>query len=289
MRACEYCGGEVSDTARKCKHCGEWLKKDIDQPQTVQKETKTCKYCGGEVSNTAKKCKHCGEWITEQETQLSPNKSTQIKFNINTSNDIGDIIETYIKNNIPDSKVLISFPSEDVIENMQIDFDKREKPLLLLDNTFYFFKWKTNNKNATGILITNEKIYFRLHKDSFYSSYTGIEGLMHGYCELNRLNNIEIGEETTGYKDVYQGHKFIINTEIIGKFRIGNSSLLSSFDEKAFEYLNSLFTEINNNSKNYIEDISPIVVTKAFKELGKFKKAFWWVMEILGKIVSILK
>ncbi len=25
MRFCPYCEGEVSETARKCKHCGEWL------------------------------------------------------------------------------------------------------------------------------------------------------------------------------------------------------------------------------------------------------------------------
>ncbi len=246
---------------------------------------KTCNYCGGEISDTAKKCKHCGEWITVQETQLSPKEPTQIKSNINTSNDIGDIIESYIKNNVPDSKVLISFPSEEVIKNMQIDFDKREKPLLLLDNTFYFFKWKINNKAVTGILITNEKIYFRLYKDSFYVFCTGIEGIMQGYCELNRLNNIEIGEETTGHRDSYQGHKFIINTEIIGKFKIGNTSLLSYFDEKAFEYLNSLFTEINNNSKNSNEEINSIVVTKPFKELGKFGKAFCGFMEILRRIL----
>ena len=289
MKTCKFCGGEVSDTARKCKHCGEWLNQEIEQPKTVLKETKTCEYCGGEVANTAKKCKHCGKWITEQGTQLSPNKSTQIKFNINTSNDIGDIIESYIKNNVPDSKVLISFPSEDVIENMQIDFNKSEKPLLLLDNTYYFFKWKMNNKKTTGLLITNKKIYFKLNKDTFYVSATGIEGIMKGYCELKNLNNIEIGEETTGRKDIYQGHKFIINNEIIGKFKIGNISLLSYFDEKAFEYLNLLFTEINNNSKNNNEEINPIVVTKPFKELGKVTKIFFGILEILAKAVSILK
>ena len=26
MPTCPYCEGDVSSTARKCKHCGEWLK-----------------------------------------------------------------------------------------------------------------------------------------------------------------------------------------------------------------------------------------------------------------------
>lgn len=38
MRTCDYCGGEVSDTAKKCKHCGEWLNRDTKQQETVQKE-----------------------------------------------------------------------------------------------------------------------------------------------------------------------------------------------------------------------------------------------------------
>ena len=172
---------------------------------------------------------------------------------------------------------------------MQIDFNKREKPLLLLDNTYYFYKWKMNNKKTTGLLITNKKINFKLNKDTYYVSATGIEGIMKGYCELKNLNNIEIGEETTGHRDSYQGHKFIINNEIIGKFKIGNISLLSYFDEKALEYLNSLFTEINNTSQNVNVETNPIVVTKPFKELGKVTKIFLGIMETISKILPIFQ
>lgn len=48
MKTCKYCGGEIMDTAKKCKHCGEWI--DIN-----------CPYCDGEVSTQANKCPHCGE------------------------------------------------------------------------------------------------------------------------------------------------------------------------------------------------------------------------------------
>lgn len=31
----------------------------------MEKKTKTCPYCGEEIMATAKKCKHCGEWLVE--------------------------------------------------------------------------------------------------------------------------------------------------------------------------------------------------------------------------------
>lgn len=57
-KKCPFCGEEIKITAKKCKHCKEFL------PETqITTSTKTCPYCGGEVASTAKKCKHCGEWL----------------------------------------------------------------------------------------------------------------------------------------------------------------------------------------------------------------------------------
>ena len=41
----------------------------------MEKETKTCPYCGEEILATAKKCKHCGEWLNkppQKNTQKQP-------------------------------------------------------------------------------------------------------------------------------------------------------------------------------------------------------------------------
>ena len=32
----------------------------------MEQNLKTCPYCGEEIMATAKKCKHCGEWLEEE-------------------------------------------------------------------------------------------------------------------------------------------------------------------------------------------------------------------------------
>ena len=45
--ACPYCGQEILVTAKKCKHCGEWLEKK-------------CPHCGEWIKADAMKCRYCG-------------------------------------------------------------------------------------------------------------------------------------------------------------------------------------------------------------------------------------
>ncbi|MDR0758128.1 MAG: zinc ribbon domain-containing protein [Tannerella sp.] len=41
--------------------------------------TKNCPFCGEEILATARKCKHCGEWLEEQtETEIEAPESTLI-------------------------------------------------------------------------------------------------------------------------------------------------------------------------------------------------------------------
>lgn len=44
----------------------------------MEKEIKTCPYCGEEIMATAKKCKHCGEWLIE-DTSSNPQQQTTEK------------------------------------------------------------------------------------------------------------------------------------------------------------------------------------------------------------------
>jgi len=47
---CPYCGEEIMYTAKKCKHCGQWLIKE-------------CPHCHNWIKATARKCKYCKQWI----------------------------------------------------------------------------------------------------------------------------------------------------------------------------------------------------------------------------------
>lgn len=58
---CPFCGEEIMATAKKCKHCGEWLEK-----QEENLETKECPVCGESIPANAITCKHCGEKIEGQ-------------------------------------------------------------------------------------------------------------------------------------------------------------------------------------------------------------------------------
>ena len=44
IKVCPYCGGEINQSAKKCKHCGKWLEKQ-------------CPQCGEWVNAEAKKCR----------------------------------------------------------------------------------------------------------------------------------------------------------------------------------------------------------------------------------------
>ncbi|MCM1264723.1 MAG: zinc ribbon domain-containing protein [Candidatus Gastranaerophilales bacterium] len=59
---CPYCGEEIKATAKKCKHCGEFLN------ELNNSETKQCPFCGEEILSSAIKCKFCGEWFDSNNT-----------------------------------------------------------------------------------------------------------------------------------------------------------------------------------------------------------------------------
>ena len=63
-KICPYCGEEILAVAKKCKHCGEWLKEDV--PDTgnelhLKEENKLyCRHCNQPISIDADVCPHCG-------------------------------------------------------------------------------------------------------------------------------------------------------------------------------------------------------------------------------------
>lgn len=67
LKKCPYCGEDILVTARKCKHCGEWLvENEVNTPASVQK-SKRCQFCGCIIPETAERCPNCGEWLVREE------------------------------------------------------------------------------------------------------------------------------------------------------------------------------------------------------------------------------
>ena len=51
-------------------------------------ETKKCPYCGGEIMATAKKCKHCKQWLNEKQSLTEPIRHQEIQSYSGKANNI---------------------------------------------------------------------------------------------------------------------------------------------------------------------------------------------------------
>lgn len=56
----------------------------------MEQETKNCPYCGEEIMATAKKCKHCGEWLTDRK-KPNGKKANQPKVNVSETEHKGKV------------------------------------------------------------------------------------------------------------------------------------------------------------------------------------------------------
>ena len=63
-KQCPFCGEEILEVAKKCKHCGEWLDKAT---ATVHKKMTECPFCAEEIEDGLDVCPVCKESIAKKQ------------------------------------------------------------------------------------------------------------------------------------------------------------------------------------------------------------------------------
>ncbi len=143
---------------------------------------------------------------------------------------------------LPKALFLSPIPS-DVIELHQkrlgIQLQPDEKPLLAVNKkiigTVGGYGW-------TGILLTDKRLYYRLLKDSEFSSLIPINNK--GGIPVEQLSSLQIGNHDTCRGKAYIGHQLLVNGNVLGLLRMGGGLL---FDDKLMDILSGLFEDENDS------------------------------------------
>ncbi len=73
-KQCPCCGEEILATAKKCKHCGEWLEKN----EAENHEMITCPVCGESIEKTATVCPYCHETVKDGSSQTTASPAVNV-------------------------------------------------------------------------------------------------------------------------------------------------------------------------------------------------------------------
>ena len=84
IKHCPFCGEEILSTAKKCKHCGEWLPEQNEKKKDEQSGNSLfCPICAEPINKGTKVCPYCHEVLVEEEIQVV--QSAPVTQNISIS------------------------------------------------------------------------------------------------------------------------------------------------------------------------------------------------------------
>jgi len=256
-KKCPFCGEEILAIAKKCKHCGEWLKNAII---AEQKKMVECPFCAEEIEDGLKICPLCDEPLNRQtkspigSSQKEKPKRKKSKLLTTLGIIIGVVgLGTYICIEMGVSFDDIVGATEDVVDAIEGVVDSAEQPRNVsmyeyngvkisqkaktnLDGSFPdFLKNFTKNKETQINLISKPFRYSGLNED--YETY------------LENWNEESIKENWSFWDGKYfiEGIKKIDGQEFIGTWYEKNDIIIYEFGIPESGYIQIfIFEKINN-------------------------------------------
>lgn len=146
---------------------------------------------------------------------------------------IRNLFQMYcISSNMVSASVLMGPEiTQDEIKTYGVSISPKEIPLMML--------YKSGMIIKTKLLITDQNIYYKCLKDSFWTGLFGtLTGVNEDKISWNKISSLEIGRHDQCFGTAYVGHQLKINGKVLGLVRMGSGICL---DEDAIKILNGFF------------------------------------------------
>jgi len=89
-KKCPFCGEEILAVAKKCKHCGEWIDKEVNTPQ---KKLIKCPVCAEEIEDGLQICPVCKEPLVKKQEEKRKKSSTPNYRSLSSLCDVAIFVE----------------------------------------------------------------------------------------------------------------------------------------------------------------------------------------------------
>lgn len=178
---------------------------------------KQCPYCGEEIMATAKKCRHCGEWLNTQSLSSIENPVVVNNQGTNIADKLETSISTYIASHAKKFKTifLIGYNlSDDIIKQHQKYASiKGDEKVLMAVNKIVLYPF-----GGVGIIVTDKFLYYRLvnHNFKIIPLVTMFKKKPVGKIPLSTIESLSVGADVMTIGGEYFGNQFIVNGQVIG-------------------------------------------------------------------------
>ena len=187
-KQCPYCSGEILTTAKKCKHCGEWL----NESTVAQNEMMECPFCLEEIEAGLKICPVC------QESFSNSTKSLKLKSEAVNKKPVMAILVGGIIAFILVVTGLIWVGIKNTMNDEHVDSSEVNFKTIISESTQKTYP-TTNTFNSPTVKQYGENIrksslsYYKSNQDRQQSA----RSIAHNYLQILQLNPSNFTVENT--------------------------------------------------------------------------------------------